>query len=211
MYEKFGKRTLDLAVAIPAIVIAAPIMVVVAIWVKIDSKGSVLFSQLRSGKNRIPFTVYKFRSMALSAPSNVATNSFKNADAYITRSGRIIRKLSLDELPQLINVIRGDMSIVGPRPVVLAEVNLLNLREQYGAISIKPGITGWAQVNGRDELGDIIKARLDGHYIEQLSFKTDIKILIMTVGAVLSLNGHSEGHEQGENITVQWKRKESSE
>lgn len=139
MYKRFGKRTLDLAVAIPAIIIATPVMVIVAVWVKLDSEGDVLFKQLRSGKDRVPFTVYKFRSMATSAPSNMATNSFKNAGAYITRSGKILRKLSLDELPQLINVLKGDMSIVGPRPVVLAETNLLDLREQYGANSVKPG------------------------------------------------------------------------
>ena len=199
MYERFGKRTLDLAVAIPAIIIATPVMVIVAVWVKLDSEGDVLFKQLRSGKDRAPFTVYKFRSMAISAPSNMATNSFKDAGAYITRSGKILRKLSLDELPQLINVLKGDMSIVGPRPVVLAETNLLDLREQYGANSVKPGITGWAQVNGRDELNDIMKARMDGQYVERFGVRTDVKCLLLTVGAVLSLSGHAEGHERADD------------
>lgn len=202
MYERFGKRALDLSVAIPALIILSPVMVVVAVWIKLDSAGGVLFRQLRSGKDRVPFTIYKFRSMAKAAPNNMATNSFKDASAYITRSGKIIRKLSLDELPQLINVIKGDMSIVGPRPVILDETNLLDLRDQYDANGVKPGVTGWAQVNGRDELNDIMKARMDGEYVERFGLRTDIRCLVKTVGAVLSLSGHAEGHEQEDNDSV---------
>ena len=136
MYERFGKRVLDLAVAVPACIILSPLMAAAAIWVKLDSKGPVLFRQPRSGRNRTPFTVYKFRSMADATP-RMATNDFKDADAYITRSGKILRKLSIDELPQLFNVIKGDMSIIGPRPVILEETALLDLRDKHGANAVK--------------------------------------------------------------------------
>lgn len=195
MYEKFGKRSLDLIAACIALILLAFPAVLIALWIKLDSKGPVFFKQPRYGKDREPFTVYKFRSMAVSAPSNVATNSFKDAGMYITRAGKIMRKLSIDELPQLINVIRGEMSIVGPRPVVLAEADLIELREKYNANSVKPGITGWAQVNGRDELTPGEKAELDGFYIEHVRVRLDVKCILITVWKVLSLAGHSEGHE----------------
>jgi O-antigen biosynthesis protein WbqP len=196
MYKRYGKRTLDIMLALGALAVFAVPMLAVAGWIRIDSKGPILFKQLRSGKDRKPFTVYKFRTMSTDAPSDVPTNSFGNAGSFITRSGKIMRKLSLDELPQLFNVIKGEMSVVGPRPVVLKETNLLTLRHEFHANSVKPGITGWAQVNGRDELDDIIKSRLDGVYVQQLGFKTDLKCLIMTFWTVLSVKGHSEGHEQ---------------
>ena len=195
MYERIGKRVLDITLASIALIVFALPMVAVALWVKLDSRGPALFRQKRYGLNKEPFTVYKFRTMSTSAPSNVATNSFKNAGSYITRSGKIMRKLSLDELPQLFNVIKGDMSIVGPRPVVLAETNLIELREQVNANSVKPGITGWAQVNGRDELSDIIKSRMDGEYVKYFGIRKDVKCLLLTVFAVLSISGNREGHE----------------
>lgn len=194
MYERFGKRVLDLAVAVPACIILSPLMAAAAIWVKLDSKGPVLFRQPRSGRNRTPFTVYKFRSMADATP-RMATNDFKDADAYITRSGKILRKLSIDELPQLFNVIKGDMSIIGPRPVILEETALLDLRDKHGANAVKPGVSGWAQVNGRDALTPGEKAEMDGFYADRVSLKFDVKCLILTAWTVLSLAGHSEGHE----------------
>ena len=195
MYQQFGKRTVDLTIASVALIILALPMIVVALWVKLDSKGPILFKQLRSGRNRVPFTVYKFRTMSTDAPSDAPTNEFKNAGSFITGSGKIMRKLSLDELPQLFNVVKGDMSIVGPRPVVLKEKNLLKLRATVGANAVKPGITGWAQVNGRDELNDIIKSRMDGEYVANQGFAMDVKCLLYTFAAVLSLKGHKEGHE----------------
>lgn len=195
MYQQFGKRTLDIVIAVVALVIFFIPMAMAAVWVKVDSRGPVLFKQLRSGKNRVPFQVYKFRTMSTDAPSDSPTSDLKDAKNFITRSGKIMRKLSIDELPQLINVLKQDMSIVGPRPVVLKEINLLELREPLGANTVKPGITGWAQVNGRDELNDIIKARMDGEYVANFGFKTDIKCLTYTFAAVLSLKGHKEGHE----------------
>jgi lipopolysaccharide/colanic/teichoic acid biosynthesis glycosyltransferase len=195
MYNKFGKRILDIVLASSALIILAIPMVIISVWVKFDSKGPALFRQLRSGKNRNPFTVYKFRTMSTDAPSDMPTNSFKNSHMHITRSGKIMRKLSLDELPQLFNVIRGDMSVVGPRPVLINESNLLMLREAVGANHIKPGITGWAQVNGRDELDDIIKAQMDGFYVKHFSLLLDLKCLMLTFVAVLFVKGHKEGHE----------------
>ena len=196
MYQRFGKRVFDITAATVAIIVFALPMLIVVIWVKLDSRGPALFRQLRSGKNRVAFTVYKFRTMSVDAPSDAPTNAFKNSGSFITRSGKIMRKLSLDELPQLFNVLKGDMSIVGPRPVVLKEKNLLKLRAPLGANNVKPGITGWAQVNGRDELDDIIKSRMDGEYVANFGFKMDMKCLAHTFAAVLSLKGHKEGHEQ---------------
>ncbi len=195
MYQRFGKRVFDITAATVAIIVFALPMLIVVIWVKLDSRGPALFRQLRSGKNRVAFTVYKFRTMSVDAPSDAPTNAFKNSGSFITRSGKIMRKLSLDELPQLFNVLKGDMSIVGPRPVVLKEKNLLKLRAPLGANNVKPGITGWAQVNGRDELDDIIKSRMDGEYVANYGFKMDMKCLVHTFAAVLSLKGHKEGHE----------------
>jgi len=200
MYERFGKRTLDIVMALGALAVFAVPMVAVALWVKTDSKGPVFFKQMRSGKNQTPFMVYKFRTMSTDAPKDAPTKDFKNAGSYITRSGKIMRKLSLDELPQLFNVVKGDMSVVGPRPVVLKETNLLELRQPLGANGVKPGITGWAQVNGRDELNDIIKARMDGQYVDEFSFATDLKCLRLTVWAVLSIKGNQEGHELNNDV-----------
>lgn len=199
MYERVGKRILDIIIAGIALAVFAVPMLLVALWVKLDSRGPALFRQPRFGKDLVPFTVYKFRTMATDAPSDMPTNSFKNAGAHITRSGKIMRKLSLDELPQLLNVLKGDMSIVGPRPVVLKEKKLIELREQVGANAVKPGITGWAQVNGRDELNDAIKSRMDGEYVRSFGLKMDVKCLVYTFATVLSLKGHKEGHELGDD------------
>ena len=195
MYERYGKRILDIALATIAIIVFAVPMIVVAVLVKIDSKGPALFKQLRFGKNQKHFRVYKFRTMTIEAPADMPTNAFKDAGAHITRSGKIMRKLSLDELPQLFNVLNGTMSIVGPRPVILCETHLIELRELVGANDVRPGITGWAQVNGRDELNNVLKSHLDGEYVTRLGFKIDMKCLFMTLWAVLSTKGNRDGHE----------------
>lgn len=199
MYKRYGKRILDLVLAsVGAIIIFVP-MLFVALIIKLDSPGGVFFRQPRYGKNKKPFVVYKFRTMSTDAPSDMPTNSFTEAGSYITRFGRVMRKLSIDELPQIINVFRGEMSIVGPRPVVLTEKELIRQRAKYRANSVKPGITGWAQVNGRDELDYLQKAELDGWYVKNLSFKTDVKCILKTFYVALSLAGHTEGHEQVDN------------
>jgi len=199
MYNFVFKRILDIVAAIIVSLILVVPMIIVVIWIKTDSKGPALFKQLRSGKNRKAFVVLKFRTMSVDAPNDSPTSSFKNSHSYITKSGKILRKLSIDELPQLLNVLMGDMSMVGPRPVVLKELNLLDLRDQYGANTVKPGITGWAQVNGRDELGDGLKSSLDGVYAQNVSLLMDLKCIILTVKAVLTVSGHREGHELGQN------------
>lgn len=201
MYKRYGKRILDLTLAsIGAIIIFAP-MLFVALAIKLDSKGSIFFRQPRYGKGKKPFVVYKLRTLTARASNDPATNSratnsFRDSDAHITRVGKILRKLSIDELPQIINVLRGEMSIVGPRPVVLAEKELIRQRAKHRANSVKPGITGWAQVNGRDELDYLQKAELDGWYVKNLSFKTDVKCILKTFYVALSLDGHAEGHER---------------
>lgn len=196
MYREYGKRIEDVSIALAALVILGLPMLLVAVAIRLTSKGPALFRQKRFGKDKQLFTVYKFRTMSTKAPKNMPTNSFTNADSYITPLGGVLRKLSIDELPQLLNVIKGDMSIVGPRPVIKTEKKLISLRQKYHANSVKPGITGWAQVNGRDDLDDQRKAEMDGEYVQQLSFLTDVKIMIKTIGAVLMMSGHTEGSER---------------
>ena len=196
MYREYGKRIEDVSIALAALVILGLPMLLVAAAIRLTSKGPALFRQKRFGKDKQLFTVYKFRTMSTKAPKNMPTNSFTNADSYITPLGGVLRKLSIDELPQLLNVIKGEMSIVGPRPVIKTEKKLINLRQKYHANSVKPGITGWAQVNGRDDLDDQRKAEMDGEYVQQLSFLTDVKIMIKTIGAVLMMSGHTEGSER---------------
>lgn len=200
MYYPYGKRIADVILASAALIIFAIPMLLIALIITMTSKGPVLFTQQRYGKHKKPFAVYKFRSMAAEAPANMATNSFANANSFITPVGKILRKLSLDELPQLFNVLRGDMSIIGPRPVILAEDSLIALREKYNANSIRPGMTGWAQVNGRDELDDDKKAAMDGEYVTHMNAITDIKILFKTALVVLSMAGQREGSEQAKDI-----------
>lgn len=196
MYREYGKRIEDVSIALAALVILGLPMLLVAAAIRLTSKGPALFRQKRFGKDKQLFTVYKFRTMSTKAPKNMPTNSFTNADSYITPLGGVLRKLSIDELPQLLNVIKGDMSIVGPRPVIKTEKKLISLRQKYRANSVKPGITGWAQVNGRDDLDDQRKAEMDGEYVQRLSFLTDVKIMIKTIGAVLMMSGHTEGNER---------------
>ena len=196
MYREYGKRIEDVSIALAALVILGLPMLLVAAAIRLTSKGPALFRQKRFGKDKQLFTVYKFRTMSTKAPKNMPTNSFTNADSYITPLGGVLRKLSIDELPQLLNVIKGEMSIVGPRPVIKTEKKLIDLRQKYQANSVKPGITGWAQVNGRDDLDDQRKAEMDGEYVQRLSFLTDVKIMIKTIGAVLMMSGHTEGNER---------------
>lgn len=179
-----------------ALVISLPVLVVaviVGIVIMLDDGRPIMFRQKRFGRNQQPFTIYKFRTMTTDAPSDSPTRNLKNAKSHITRSGKFMRKLSLDELPQLINVLKGDMSIIGPRPVVLKEDRLIAEREKYNANSCRPGITGWAQVNGRDNVGLRQKAKMDGEYAHRLSPMIDLKCFILTIHAVLFIKGHKEG------------------
>ena len=166
----FIKRTIDIVMAFLGIVILFPIFLIISIAIKIDSDGPIIFSQKRSGKDKKYFKIYKFRTMNISAPTNVATRDLEDSHIYITKFGRLLRKTSLDELPQLINILKGEMSIIGPRPVILEESDLIIERDKYGANSVKPGLTGWAQVNGRDKLDNKTKAMYDGEYVENFGF-----------------------------------------
>ncbi len=178
-FYNFIKRSIDMMISLIGIIILLPIFLITAILIKIESKGSIIFKQIRIGKNSKPFYIYKFRSMKTETP-NMATNDMKDPDMYVTKIGKIIRKTSIDELPQLINILKGDMSIVGPRPVIEKEEDLVNLRAKENVDSILPGITGWAQINGRDNLGVEEKVKYDKEYLMRRSVGFDFYIMFMT-------------------------------
>lgn len=190
------KRLLDFVLSLIGIVVLMPVFIIIGILIKVDSRGPVIFKQKRYGKNKQPFYIYKFRTMASDAPQNVATKDLNDSKKYITKIGAFLRRTSLDELPQLFNILLGQMTIVGPRPVVLKEENLIIARDLYGANDIKPGITGWAQINGRDLLSIEEKAKLDGYYVENMGFKMDMKCFFKTVKYVLKGEGILEGGDE---------------
>lgn len=193
-YRDFFKRICDIVFSLIAIVILALPMLIIAFLIKIDSpEEPVLFKQIRVGKDNVPFTIFKFRSMNKDAPHQMATESFENPEAYITAVGKIIRKTSLDELPQLFNVLKGDMSVVGPRPLIPTEKKVLTMRDKAGASQILPGITGLAQVHGRDEITDENKASYDGKYALNISLLLDLSILLKTIFDVVRSRGIHEG------------------
>lgn len=183
MYN-ISKRIIDVVGALCGIIVFSPIFIITSILIKLESNGSVIFKQIRVGKDSKPFYIYKFRSMKTDAP-NMATNDLKNPEVYITRVGKFIRKTSIDELPQLFNILKGDMSIVGPRPVIEKEQDLLQLRRESYIDKIKPGVTGWAQINGRDNLDVEEKVKYDKEYLWNRSIKFDIYIIFKTVIKVL--------------------------
>ena len=193
-YRDFFKRGFDIFFSLIAIIILAIPMMIIALWIKIDSPHEkVLFKQERIGINNVPFTILKFRSMRDDAPHQMATENFENPEMYITRVGKILRKTSLDELPQLLNVLKGDMSIVGPRPLIPKEKYVLKLRNEYGANKILPGITGLAQVHGRDQVTDENKASYDGKYALNVGLLLDASIILKTVSDVVRSRGIREG------------------
>lgn len=189
----FFKRLLDIVLSLAALVALLPLLIVLAVLIKLDSPGPALFKQERVGRGEKHFLIYKLRSMNTSAPRDVATSELQNADAHITRVGRVLRKTSLDELPQLFNVLKGEMSLIGPRPLVPNEKDIHELRRQTGAYRVRPGITGWAQVNGRDCILPPDKARLDGYYADHISLGLDAKIIVYSVICVLTARGVREG------------------
>lgn len=178
------KRFIDVSASLIGIVLLSPVLIIVSILIKSESKGPIIFKQLRAGVDSKPFYIYKFRSMNINAP-NISTNEFVDSSSYITKVGRFIRKTSIDELPQLFNIIKGDMSIVGPRPVILREVELIKSRAEYGVDKILPGITGLAQINGRDKISLVDKVKYDKEYLEKRSIKIDAYIMWITVLKVL--------------------------
>lgn len=187
------KNCLDLIFAAFLTILISPLLLLIAILIKLDSKGPVLFKQKRIGKDNQAFEIYKFRSMGMEAPKDLPTHIFTNAESYITGVGIFLRKSSLDELPQLFNIMQGQMSFIGPRPALWNQYDLIEARKVSGVDKIKPGITGWAQVNGRDELSIKEKVHFDVHYAEHISLLLDLKILVLTVTSVLTRRGISEG------------------
>ncbi|GAA5350283.1 sugar transferase [Streptococcus uberis] len=187
------KRLLAILISGLAIIILSPVLLAVAIAIKCDSKGPVLFKQKRVGKDKQHFMIYKFRSMYVDAPADMPTHMLKDPTAMITKVGAFLRKTSLDELPQLFNIFKGEMAIVGPRPALWNQYDLIVERDKYNANSIRPGLTGWAQINGRDELEIDEKSRLDGYYVAHMSFLMDLKCFIGTFISVLKSDGVVEG------------------
>lgn len=197
LYGSVFKRFFDFVFATLLAILLFPLMGILAVWIKLDSKGPILFKQQRVGKGGKLFTIYKFRSMSDDAPHQMATSEFSSAQSYITRSGRIMRKTSLDELPQLFNVIKGEMSFIGPRPLIPKEKAVLELRRANGAERILPGITGLAQVRGRDEVIDLKKAEYDSEYCNNISFWLDFKIVLKTILDVFRSRGIHDGKKDG--------------
>ncbi|MTC84553.1 sugar transferase [Streptococcus uberis] len=187
------KRLLAILISGLAIIILSPVLLAVAIAIKCDSKGPVLFKQKRVGKDKKHFMIYKFRSMYVDAPADMPTHLLKDPTAMITKVGAFLRKTSLDELPQLFNIFKGEMAIVGPRPALWNQYGLIAERDKYNANSIRPGLTGWAQINGRDELEIDEKSRLDGYYVAHMSFLMDLKCFFGTFISVLKSDGVVEG------------------
>ena len=193
MYQHFFKRLIDIVLSLIGIVVLAIPMLILAIVIKIDSPGPVFFKQKRIAKGKKYFHILKFRSMPVTAPKDMPTHQLQNADAMLSRFQRFLRKSSLDELPQLFCIFIGTMSIIGPRPALWNQDDLVAERDKYGANDVKPGLTGWAQINGRDELEIEVKAKLDGEYVERMSFLFDCKCFFGTIRSVLKSDGVVEG------------------
>ncbi len=193
MYKSFVKRTIDVILASAGIIVLSLPMLIIAIIIKIDSKGPVFFKQKRVGIHKKHFTILKFRTMRTDTPHDAPTHELSDPKKWITKVGGFLRKTSLDELPQLFNIWVGHMSVIGPRPALWNQFDLISERDKYGANDVRPGLTGWAQINGRDELEIDVKARLDGEYVEKMSFGFDIKCFFGTVKSVLKSDGVVEG------------------
>ena len=187
------RKMMDYLITIPAVVVLAPVMAGIVIWIKLDSPGPVFFRQKRVGIHKTYFDILKFRTMRTDTPKDMPTHLLKNPEQYITRSGAFLRKTSLDELPQLFNILKGDMSLVGPRPALWNQYNLIRERDRYGANDVLPGLTGWAQIHGRDTITVKEKAALDGYYVENQSVRMDIKCILLTALSVLKHDGVVEG------------------
>ncbi|MBU5331129.1 sugar transferase [Anaerocolumna aminovalerica] len=187
------KRLIDFILSFLGLIILAPIFLLLIIAIKFDSKGPVLFKQKRVGIRKKYFYILKFRTMRIDTPKDTPTHLLENPEQWITKVGKFLRKTSLDELPQIINILKGDMSIIGPRPALWNQYDLIKEREKYGANDVPVGLTGWAQINGRDELEIEVKAMLDGEYAEKIGFLMDLKCFFKTVISVLISDGVVEG------------------
>lgn len=193
MYKKLVKRLLDIVLSLAGLIVSAIPMAVITLVIKREDPGPAVFKQKRFGIHKSFFTLYKFRSMKMSTPHDVPTHQLEDPEQYLLKSGKFIRKYSLDELPQLLNIFKGDMSVIGPRPALWNQDDLIEERDKYGANDVKPGLTGWAQINGRDELEIPVKAKLDGEYAQKLSFIFDCRCFFGTFLKVLRHEGVVEG------------------
>ena len=193
MYNNKIKRIIDFILALGGLIVLSPVFIILCIWIKLDSKGPILFKQKRVGINKTYFNIYKFRTMYIDTPKDMPTHMLSNPDQYITKSGKFLRKTSLDELPQILNILKGEMAVIGPRPALWNQDDLIAERDRYHANDVRPGLTGWAQINGRDELEIPVKAKLDGEYVEKESFLMDVKCFLGTIGSVLVGDGVVEG------------------
>ena len=193
MYKHFFKRIIDLLLSLTAIIILIPLWLILSIAIFVTDPGPIFFTQKRVGKNKKIFKILKFRTMKTSTPHDMPTHLLENPEQYITKVGKFLRKTSLDELPQVFNIFASQMSIIGPRPALWNQDDLIAERDKYGANDVRPGLTGWAQINGRDELEIADKARLDGEYVERMSFLFDCKCFFGTIGSVLKHDGVVEG------------------
>jgi len=193
IYKKYIKRIIDVILSFFGLVFLSWLFLILMIAIKLDSKGPVFFKQKRIGYKKKEFYILKFRTMRTDTPKDMPTHLLQNPDFYITKVGKFLRKTSLDELPQIINILVGDMSIIGPRPALWNQYDLIAERDRYGANDVVPGLTGWAQINGRDELEIPVKAALDGEYVEKLSFSFDVKCFFGTITSVLKRDGVVEG------------------
>lgn len=193
MYQKYGKRLMDIVLSGCGIIVLAPVYLLIAAAIKMDDPGPVFFRQKRVGIHKTHFQILKFRTMKMETPRDTPTHLLENPEQYITRVGKFLRKASLDELPQIFQIFTGEMSIIGPRPALWNQFDLIEERDKYGANDVRPGLTGWAQINGRDELPIDVKARLDGEYVQNLSFLFDCKCFFGTITSVLRHDGVVEG------------------
>ena len=195
------KRVFDFIISLIGVIVLSPIILIVALSVKFTSPGPMLFKQRRIGKNNVEFEIYKFRTMRIDTP-NVPTHLLENPEQWITPVGKFLRKTSLDELPQLFNILKGEMSIVGPRPALYNQIDLKEMRTEAGVHKLVPGLTGWAQINGRDEIPLSLKVKLDKEYLMKKSFFFDIKIIFMTAISVIKSEGVQEGKADHNNEKV---------
>ncbi|MGF2059312.1 sugar transferase [Enterococcus innesii] len=193
MYKDGLKRIIDFILSLMGIVVLSPVLLLLCLAIKLDSKGPIIFKQKRVGKNKTHFNIYKFRTMKIDTPKEMPTHLLADPDFYITKVGKFLRKTSLDELPQLFNIIKGDMAVIGPRPALWNQYDLIEERDKYGANDIRPGLTGLAQISGRDELEIPIKAKLDGKYTDNISLRMDIKCFLGTITSVFKSDGVVEG------------------
>jgi len=210
IYKKSLKQIIDVIVAIIGLIVSSPVFLLLIICIKLDSKGPVLFKQRRIGKGKKEFYILKFRTMKIDTPKDMPTHLLVDPDMYITKVGKFLRKTSLDELPQIINIIKGEMSIIGPRPALWNQYDLIKERDKYGANDVTPGLTGWAQINGRDELPIDVKAKLDGEYVDKLSPLFDLKVFFMTIKSVLKSEGVKEGKGNSSERNSETRKEASS-